>query len=377
MELKISECPALFQSSGINSSFHGNEGSFQDYSQHAENIIATGRVDLTAQNAHKIIDGNRPFEWRPAQKTKKGILLVHGLFDSPYTLRDLGQYFLTKNFLVRGLLLPGHGTVPADLLYTDYHEWLKAVDFGMTELAKEVSELYILGYSLGGTLAIHQALNTKHALKALFLLAPALRPRRPFVDFLLHLHKMICFFCQSRDWYQLEKQTSYVRYESFACNAADQACHLMKQTKQSLKRKSIEIPLCVILSEDDESTHAKAAMRFFKKQSNPHNKLLLYSNRPHTFSNHRMIIRPSAFPEQRILNIAHTGLAIAPTNAHYGQNGEFKDFQHYHYDIPKNADIYLGAITKENLKKYTIQRLSYNPDFSGMLSVMDDFLKNI
>ena len=45
-----------------------------------------------------------------------GVLLLHGLTDSPYSLRALGEALHAKGYQVLGLRLPGHGTAPSGLL---------------------------------------------------------------------------------------------------------------------------------------------------------------------------------------------------------------------------------------------------------------------
>src|SRR5688572_6248898 len=60
------------------------------------------------------LEANTPFQWYPddwqTQPIKRGVLLLHGVLDSPYSLRAIGQIFLKKSYLVRSILLPGHGT---------------------------------------------------------------------------------------------------------------------------------------------------------------------------------------------------------------------------------------------------------------------------
>ncbi|MGI9500774.1 MAG: hypothetical protein ACR2P3_12090, partial [Geminicoccaceae bacterium] len=64
-----------------------------------------------------------PFELRPTPdggdckgnadaNYDRGILLIHGLNDTPFSMWDLGSRFAKACYLVRGVLLPGHGTVP-------------------------------------------------------------------------------------------------------------------------------------------------------------------------------------------------------------------------------------------------------------------------
>lgn len=367
----------LLKSSGINSSFHGGIISFQDYIQHAQNVIKTARIDLTEKSVNKIVNANSPFEWRPENKTNKGILLIHGLFDSPYSLRDIGEFFLAKGFLVRSILLPGHGTRPGDLLYVDHQEWIKAVQFGVNELAKEVKEIYLCGYSLGGALSLNFTLTHPDLLKAIFLIAPAIESKVAFTNILIHLHQMTSLFSTARKWYKLKPQNSYVRYESFPLNAAKQAYQIVKINRILTAKHKLHLPICMILTENDEATHTGVALHFFKNLEHEKNRALVYSNKINAVKDERITIQKSSYPEKKILNFSHTSLTNSPRNIHYGEKGEFKDFQHYPYQIPQANEIYLGAIDRDNLKKYVVQRLSYNPDFSGMLKFMENFLGEI
>ncbi|WP_300176697.1 hypothetical protein [uncultured Aliivibrio sp.] len=56
---------------------------------------------------------NMPFE-RGDRNSKKAILLVHGLGDSPYSFSDLATTFSEQGFYVQVLLLPGHGSKPEE-----------------------------------------------------------------------------------------------------------------------------------------------------------------------------------------------------------------------------------------------------------------------
>ncbi|MEK9627804.1 MAG: hypothetical protein VW455_02155 [Nitrospinota bacterium] len=70
------------------------------------------------------IEKRLPFEYKPdpakCRASKPGVLLIHGLTDSPFLMRDIGERFRENCFWVRSILLPGHGTLPGDLLHIDY-----------------------------------------------------------------------------------------------------------------------------------------------------------------------------------------------------------------------------------------------------------------
>jgi esterase/lipase len=56
------------------------------------------------------------------------------------------------------LLLPGHGTIPGDLLSVHYQDWIRASEFGISQLSKNAREIYLGGHSLGGAIAIYETL---------------------------------------------------------------------------------------------------------------------------------------------------------------------------------------------------------------------------
>ena len=55
---------------------------------------------------------NQTYVLQPAGEPIGGVLLLHGLTDSPYSLRSIGQALAGRGYHVVGLRLPGHGTAP-------------------------------------------------------------------------------------------------------------------------------------------------------------------------------------------------------------------------------------------------------------------------
>jgi hypothetical protein len=64
-------------------------------------------------------------------------VLVHGLSDTAFAMRDLAQSFSRLCFESRVLLLPGHGTRPADLMVVDHRDWLSRVGAAVTQAGRE------------------------------------------------------------------------------------------------------------------------------------------------------------------------------------------------------------------------------------------------
>ena len=55
---------------------------------------------------------NRTYVLDPAGTPVGGVLLLHGLTDSPYSLRSIGREIAARGFKVVGQRLPWHGTIP-------------------------------------------------------------------------------------------------------------------------------------------------------------------------------------------------------------------------------------------------------------------------
>ena len=104
---------------------------------------------------------NRSF-FREADNARASVLLLHGLTDAPYSLRQLGERLHASGATVLGLRIPGHGTAPSGLVTTHWRDMAAAVTLAMEHLAKDGGSrpIHIVGYSNGAALAVHYALKT-------------------------------------------------------------------------------------------------------------------------------------------------------------------------------------------------------------------------
>lgn len=75
-------------------------------------------------------DFNRSYEILPSGEVLGGALLIHGLTDSPYSMRAVGETLKASGYYGLALRMPGHGTVPAGLTTAAWEDWLAAVRVG-------------------------------------------------------------------------------------------------------------------------------------------------------------------------------------------------------------------------------------------------------
>ena len=99
---------------------------------------------------------NRTFEITP-EHPAGAALLLHGLTDSPYSMRSIGEHLAARGLKVVGLRLPGHGTAPSGLLSFEVEDMQAAVRMAMLDLRGQMGPdrpIYIVGYSNGAALAV-------------------------------------------------------------------------------------------------------------------------------------------------------------------------------------------------------------------------------
>jgi pimeloyl-ACP methyl ester carboxylesterase len=118
-----------------------------------------------------------PYQLYHGHKTAKSVLLIHGTYSSPLYFKGMAQRFFAAGMNVVTILLPGYNE--KDIKAIDkvkIEEWVQEADLGF-KLAMDIGDQVLLaGHSLGGLLAIDQALKRDHQLIAgLALFAPAVK----------------------------------------------------------------------------------------------------------------------------------------------------------------------------------------------------------
>jgi carboxylesterase len=115
-----------------------------------------------------------------------GSLLIHGWTSAPQEMYDLGIHLNHQGHSVLGLRLPGHATRPADLNRMRWQDWVAAVQDGYSMLRNSCEQVFVMGLSLGGALAL--ILGASHPVAGVVAMAtPYEVPPQPGLRWLRHL----------------------------------------------------------------------------------------------------------------------------------------------------------------------------------------------
>ena len=356
----------------------------------------------------KWIDMRLPFEHKPDDAKcadfmpYKGALLIHGLTDTPFIMSDVGERFKEKCYWVRSILLPGHGTIPGDLLDVDYEEWVKAIDAGVDSFQGQVEDIYLVGFSTGSSLSLHYVLRKKNpkSIKGLVFLAPGIKEKSRF-GFVAAFIAGIGNIIPTIAWLAIYPDEDKVKYESFTANAGAQFHSLTKNLRElAEKNYPITIPTFMAISSADATVDSDQARIFFCKiTENAKNQMVWYTAKEKKDDPKEtcggFIVKRVRNLNAGILDYAHLSLPVHPDNTYYGRNGEYKSCLTYskfsninEQDDPnlkkckegkisfKNSLMY-GEHTDENKQDYVVRRLTFNPMFNEMMKDIFEFIKNI
>jgi carboxylesterase len=85
------------------------------------------------------------------------VLLCHGFTGCPQSLRPWAQYLADAGLTVSLPRLPGHGTTWQEMARTGWEDWYAEVERAFDELRVAADEIFVMGLSMGGCLALRLA----------------------------------------------------------------------------------------------------------------------------------------------------------------------------------------------------------------------------
>ena len=232
---------------------------------------------------------NRSFELT-SDSPAGGVLLLHGMSDSPYSLRALGKKLNQHDYWVIGIRLPGHGTAPSGLTRISWEDMAAAVRLSIAHLVLKVGQkpIHIIGYSTGAPLALNFALDSLEGRAtpvpaSLVLISPAIgiHPAAGLAKWKRRLS--ILPGLGGFAWLQVEPEFDPYKYNSFATNAAEQIHRLTRAVAQRLANRArshpnnVLPPTLAIKSTVDATVSTEAVVERLLRQLSPNrHELLLF-----------------------------------------------------------------------------------------------------
>ena len=216
---------------------------------------------------------NRTFEIVPDHPTGAALLL-HGLTDSPYSMRSIGEHLASRGLEVVGLRLPGHGTAPSGLVSFEVEDMQAAVRMAMRDLRRRIGPdrpIYLVGYSNGAALSVDYTVAVLEGQDlprpaGLVLLSPAIGISPLAVVARMRTGISSVPGLGRAAWQEVVQEFDPYKYSSFSFNAAGQTQRLTsgvaKRVHRLAEKKPITgfPPVLAFLSTVDSTVRAEAVV---------------------------------------------------------------------------------------------------------------------
>ncbi len=312
----------------------------------SEYILAQ-QIKIAQYRAGEGLEMSCPFELTPQHPNGKAVLLIHGFLASPYIMRSIGQCMADQGYLVRAILLPGHGTEWTQLKTAKYTDWLNICRYGIRSLQTEcgIADISLIGFSLGATLAL--LMNMEFKISALGLIAPCfgIHPLARSFPFLCRMKLDRLFphlFCTQSEPIN---EGSYQRFPLCAVAEVQKVISLYQKKSATYTAWP---PIFGAASVDDQTVRFQATLAAFQRFPTASTHLKIYA-------------AADCQNDPRILSFSHVSLPVAPEDPYFGANGRY-------YGV-LDPDIQFGEPTWRDQGK-GIKRLTYNPDFKNMMTAL-------
>ncbi len=228
---------------------------------------------------------------------RTGCLLIHGLTSTTQEIEGISAFLYKKKYTVLATLLKGHNTSIENLHETTWHDWYASVERDFDFLSRHCDEIYIIGLSIGATLALHLAANKRMPkIKGVVLLAPAIFYVSPLIHLTPFLQHVKRYTTKDYSKYYPKRKEAFfdiaddralrgrIAYEKVPLKALASALSLIKIVKKEAKK--INMPALIIHSLKDRTIKPKSARFVYNQLSTPveRKKLVYLKNSGHVIT---------------------------------------------------------------------------------------------
>ncbi len=215
-----------------------------------------------------------------------GCLLVHGFTGTPKEMRWMGKYLNQQGFTVLGVRLGGHATHPADMIRTNYTDWLASVEDGYQLLSGAVERVYLMGLSMGGmlslTVASYLSVSGVVAMSTPYKLVDDWR-----LGYTEMLSKIQPYIPKSRaapdaSWFDKEAFKSHISYPQNPVRSVGELNKLGAQMHAALPQ--VKVPVLLIHSHDDPYVWRESMPSIYTELGSAHKEMLWVEKSGHVIT---------------------------------------------------------------------------------------------
>lgn len=358
--------------------------SFADYANAVTDEVRRYRIPFESNNADTEIAMASPVELPLAahcNSQENGIaILVHGLSDTAFSMRDIGSVLADVCYRSRVILLPGHGTKSGDLLTTRLSDWQDTLRYLIDQAATETDTILLVGFSLGGVLTLDAALQRENEIDGIIGISPAYYLSSE------NLTKLTPLLAPVIRWIDRGVADDAMRYEAMPTRGVAETWKAMKQARQNLEKTGpTNFPWMLAQSMDDAVVATALNEALWKTHAaNSDSRLIRFVSTQEYPPEDRVVNLPGSSAADRVIALTHLAIHQSPDNPYYGKNGSYRNCGS---NMPRAANqvdscelsdsLWYGVWDTEPKPGQALAMSTFNPSFNQLAEEIKTFANKI
>jgi len=227
----------------------------------------------------QIIPTAEPFFFL-GDSSKPACLLIHGFTGTPKEMRWMGEFLNQQGYTCLGIRLAGHATNPEDMIRSRWTDWVASVEDGYQLLCGVTNDIFLLGLSMGGILAL--LMSTRLAPRVKGVVAMSTPSRLP-TDYPIRFIQLISIVMRYRPkskeppgsgWFDKGAYKDHVAYAKNPVRSTVELKKLILEMRAALPK--VNVPVLLMHSKDERYILPDNAEDIFAGLINASDKTKLY-----------------------------------------------------------------------------------------------------
>jgi len=181
---------------------------------------------------------------------KVGVLLLHGFTSSLDTVNALVPHLEKEDIEYEMPVLRGHGTKYQDLVGVTARQWYRDAEKALLKLSERVDKVVVVGFSMGGLIAIELGINYPDKIAGVETLAACIKFSDPLAGMTPMLSNVISFWPSPNPFNDKELAKKSTNYKKFATDAFASLYSYSIEIGKMLPE--LEVPIRILQTKKDQ-----------------------------------------------------------------------------------------------------------------------------
>ena len=187
------------------------------------------------------------------KESEVGVYLIHGFSSTTYEMKLLAEFLASKNMHVVTKNLPGHGTTVEDCNRVKFQDWLDFSKQELAILASKSEQIFIVGSSMGGLIALYLA--SMFPVNGVIVGGLVMKFKKPFMTNIVNT--LLCQLLKTREKKMIfdadeRDKINFYGYSHYPLIALNEFRKMIKFITPELKK--IKVPVLLIHSNKDKTS---------------------------------------------------------------------------------------------------------------------------